>query len=235
MKTQKLLLCVVVFAMVSCSSTKTLKFTKKPDDIAKTPALKEFLAENKTPKVVLRVSDDTYLVTEDENVDYLYNAIENQLLKSGFIVRDRQLFNQIIGNEENNIDYQKLKEKSDTELIIELIKINPSILYETNKYYDKNNNEKVEKGAKRKRYGASIEFKIVMINTNEFAGVYKFNYTPCVEGCVISKSFKDLKKQAKETKQKRKDGERGYEGVEKDVLEEFVKNATKQLVEEMRE
>ena len=227
-----LLLLLLVF--FNCTSTKTLRFTKKADDIVKTSALKNFLTENKTPKVVLRVSDASYVVTEDENVDYLYNAIENQLLKSGFVVRDRQLFNQIIGNDENNIDYQKLKEKSDTELIIELIKINPSILYETNKYYDKNNKEKVEKGAKRKRFGASIEFKIVMINSNEFAGVYKFNYTPCVEGCVISKSFKDLKKDAKEAKQKKKEGEVGYEGVEKDILEEFVKNATKQLVEEMR-
>ncbi len=29
--------------------------------------------------------------------DYLYSVIENQLLASGFIVRDRQLFNQSYG------------------------------------------------------------------------------------------------------------------------------------------
>ena len=148
---------------------------------------------------------------------------------SGFIVRDRQLFNQIVENEDNNIDYKQLKDKSDTELIIELIKIDPSILYETNKYYDNKNNEKVDKYKKRRRYGASIEFKIVMISTNEFAGVYKFNYTPCVEGCVISTSYKD---QIYERNKKK--GEKGYEGVEKNILEDFVKNATKQLVDEMR-
>ena len=234
---KKLILFLILPFFIGCSSTKILKFTKKPDDIVKTTSLTNFLKDNKNPKVVLRVPQNAYTVTEserneayfEENQDYLYNAIENQLLSSGFIVRDRQLFNQIVENEDNNIDYKQLKDKSDTELIIELIEIDPSILYETNKYYDNKNNEKVDKFKKRRRYGASIEFKIVMISTNEFAGVYKFNYTPCVEGCVISTSYKD---QIYERNKKK--GEKGYEGVEKNILEDFVKNATKQLVDEMR-
>jgi hypothetical protein len=230
---------MALFINVSCSSSKTLKFTQKNDDIVKTETLKEFLMNNKNPKVVLRIPQSTFTVTEaenknsqSENYDYLYNAIENQLLASGFVVRDRQLFNQIIGNDDNNIDYKKLKEKSDTELIIELTKLNPKILYETNKYYDKSNNEKVDKYHKYKKYGASVEFKIVLINSNEFAGVYRFNYTPCVDGCVISKSFKDIKKEAKLFKKK---GINSYEGVERDVLEEFIKDATKKLVTQMRQ
>lgn len=234
MKIQKLLLfLIVVFAMVSCSSTKNLKFTQKSDDIVTTQSLKSFLSTTKNPKVVLRVNESSVNVTEDENNDYLYNAIENQLLASGFIVRDRQLFNQIIGNKENNIDYKKLKEKSDTDLIIELTKLDPKILYETNKYFDKNDKEKVENSYMYKRYGASVEFKVVMINTNEFAGVYKFNYTPCstYKGCSISKSLSQLQK---ERKKKINKNEEGYEGVERDDLEVFIKDATKKLVEEMR-
>ncbi|WP_188650411.1 hypothetical protein [Yeosuana aromativorans] len=222
----------------SCSSTKTLKFYQKPDDIVKTESLKQFLNNNKSPKVVLRIPQTSYSVTEtdkkdlqSENFDYLYNAIENQLLASGFIVKDRQLFNQIIANDGNNINYQKLKEKSDTDLIIELTKLDSQVLYQTNKYYDKNNNEKVEKYGNRKKYGASVEFKLVLINSNEFAGVYRFNYTPCVDGCVISKSYKDIKKELKLFK---KNGTKPYEGVEKDVLEDFIKSATIKLVKEMR-
>ena len=217
--------------LASCSTSKTLRFTQKSDDIVKTETLKDFLANNKKPKVVLRVNDASMIVTEGENNDYLYNAIENQLLASGFIVRDRQLFNQIIGNDENNIDYEKLREKSDTDLIIELTKLNPQILYETNKYYDKNNREKIDNYFTYKRYGASVEFKVVMISTNEFAGVYKFNYTPCVDGCIISKSMSELQK---ERKKRFKDGVDGYEGVEKDELELFIKDATRKLVTEMR-
>lgn len=232
MKKSTILLSIsLVLLSFNCSSSKTLRFSKKADDIVKTESLKDFLSKNKNPKVVLRVNDASYAVTEDENIDYLYNAIENQLLASGFKVRDRQLFNQIIGNDDNNIDYQKLKEKSDTDLIIELTKLDSKVLYETNKYYDKNNNEKIESYGSRKKYGAAVEFKLVLINSNEFAGVYKFNYTPCVKGCVISKSFKDMKKELKLFKKK---GVKPYEGVEKDILEDFIKNATTKLVTEMR-
>ncbi len=232
MKITKLItLSIIIITFFSCSSTKTLKFTQKSDEIVNTNSLTEFLAKNKNPKVVLRVKNSSINITENENNDYLYNAIENQLLASGFIVRDRQLFNQIIGNNNNNVDYKKLKEKSDTDIIIELTKLKTKIKYKTDKYYDKKDTEKVEKNFSYKRFGASVEFKIVLINTNEFAGVYKFNYTPCVEGCVISLSTKEILKQRKKLQ---KEKEKGYEGVERDELEIFMKSATKKLVKAMR-
>lgn len=215
-----------------CSTSKTLRFSNKQDDIVNTESLRDFLNSNKNPKVVLRVNTSSYTVTEDENIDYLYNIIENQLLASGFVVRDRQLFNQIIGNEENTVDYEKLKDKSDTDLIIELTKLNPQVIYKTNKYFNKNGDERIESSFIHERYGASVEFKVILINSNEFAGIYKFNYTPCVDGCVISKSLKEL---TKERKAKEKEEKKGYEGVEKDELEIFIKDATQKLVAEMRD
>jgi hypothetical protein len=71
----------------------------------------------------------------------------------------------------------------------------------------------------------------VSIANNEYAGMYKFKYTPCTEGCVISKSFKDIRKELKELE---KQEEEPYIGVEKDELEVFIKDATKKLVAEMR-
>lgn len=220
-----------MIALSGCSSSKTIKFTPKADEIVKTESLKQFLSASKNPKVVLRVNQSANTLTETENNDYLYNAIENQLLSSGFTVRDRQLFNKIIGNNDNNIDYQKLREKSDTDLIIELTKLDPQILYTTNKYYDNKGNEKVNTSVRHERYGAEVEFKVILIDTNEFAGVYEFNYTPCEEGCVVSKSFKELRKEGIRNK---KDREEGYEGVERNELEDFIKDATKKLVAEMR-
>lgn len=225
---------ILLFATIlflSCSTSKTLRFTANENEIYTTEKLSSFLAQNKKPKVVLRVSNTSTNLTDQENIDYLYNTIENQLLKSGFIVRDRQLFNQIAGNDSNNIDYQKIKEKSDTDLIIELTKLDPSILYKTNKYYNKNNKEKIEDYKTYERYGASVEFKVVTIDNNEYGGVYKFNYAPCTEGCKISSSYKEQRKQYK---RKQKEDKEAYEGVEQDALEEFIKNATKNLVDEMR-
>jgi hypothetical protein len=231
MRSKLLIACLTVCFFSSCSSTKTIKFSDKENDVFTTDNLKEFLEENKSPKVVLRVPDASQNTTAQESVDYLYNSIENQLLASGFVVRDRQLFNQIIGNDNNNIDYEKLKEKSDTDLIIELTKLDPSILYETNTYYDKKDRKKTETEGTYEEYGASVEFKVVSIKNNEYAGMYKFNYTPCTDGCVREKSFKDLRKELKEMKKR---DEEPYEGVEKDVLEDFIKDATKKLVAEMR-
>lgn len=231
MKLKLLFSAVVVCLFVNCSSTKTIKFSDKEPDVYTTDNLKTFLDKNKRPKVVLRVPDASQNTTSQESVDYLYNSIENQLLASGFVVRDRQLFNQIIGNDNNNIDYEKIKEKSDTDLIIELTKLDPSIVYETNTYYDSKDKEKTETEGTYERFGASVEFKVVSISNNEYAGMYKFNYTPCIDGCVISKSFKDLRKELKEL---RKKDEESYEGVEKDILEDFIKDATKRLVAEMR-
>jgi len=231
MKKHYYLLALSCLLLTNCAVTKTLKFSQKEDDIVRTESLKDFLNENKNPKVVLRVNESSMNVTEGDNNDYLFNAIENQLLSSGFIVRDRQLFNQIIENDENNIDYKQLKEKSDTDLIIELTKLNPQVMYETNKYYDQKNRERIEMSYSYQKYGASVEFKVVMINSNEFAGVYKFNYTPCTNGCVISKSMSELRR---EREKKANDDKKGYEGVERNELEVFIKNATKQLVTEMR-
>lgn len=232
MKNTYFFIIAISFLLSSCSTTKTIKFTQKPNEVQTTEVLSVFLSKTKNPKVVLRVKETSNNVTDKENNDYLYNAIENQLMASGFIVRDRQLFNQIIGNNENNLNYENLNKKSDTDLIIELTKLDRSVLYETNRYIDSKGSERTDDlSGPFQRYGATVQFKVVLIKNNQFAGLYDFNYTPCVEGCIITKSFQDMKE---EMKRLRKQGVQPYEGVEKNELEEFIKTATKNLVSEMR-
>lgn len=222
----------VGFFLTSCTSTKTIKFTQKPNEVQTTDVLSAFLSKSKNPKVVLRVKETSNNVTDKENNDYLYNAIENQLMASGFVVRDRQLFNQIIGNNENNLNYENLNKKSDTDLIIELTKLDRSVLYETNKYYDAKGNEKADQfNGPFKEYGATVEFKVVLIKNNQFAGLYDFNYTPCIDGCTVAMSLKEI---SENMRKRKKMGVQIYEGVEKNALEEFIKSATRNLVQEMR-
>jgi hypothetical protein len=223
----------IALLMVGCgapaSVSRTVKFSPKNDEITTTPSLKEYLTTNPNPKIVLRtisrVSTDN--VTEKEKNNYLYNAIESELLKSGFVVRDRQLFDKIVTNSDNNNNYENLKEKSDTDLIIELTHLDRSIVYQTNKYYDNKGREKTSSVLSTKTfYGATIEFKVIMINTNEFAGIYKFNYVPCVNGCNYGPTKRPTRRELDEMK--------SFEAVEEDRLIEFVKKATNQLVSEMR-
>jgi hypothetical protein len=231
---KKYLILLIIPMMFGCSSTKILKFSQKPNEVTTTESLKSFLANNKSPKVVLRTDKTSSNLTDNQSNDYLYSVIENQLLASGFIVRDRQLFNQVIANNDNNIDYKKLKDKSDTELIIELTKLEGDIEYETNKYYNKKDQEKVEKSVTHKRAGAVVEFKIVLFELNDLAGIYKFHYTPCVDGCIIEVSDKDKKKAQKRKKNQKPEGFEVVFGIEDNVMEEFLKSATKRLVSEMR-
>lgn len=230
MKNFLLVLIAIVFVS-SCTSTKSIKFSQKENDIYTNQNLKSFLAKHKNPKVVLRVPLTSATITDKDDNAYLYNAIENELLSSGFVVRDRQLFNQIIGNNENNINYAKLKQKSDTELIIELSQLKNNVLYETNKYYDANGREKVENEITHDKYGALVEFKVIIVESNEYAGLYRFNYTPCTEPCTVSLSPKDYEKMLKNLKT---EGPNPFEGVEKNLMEEFIKDATQKLISEMR-
>lgn len=221
--------------LVNCSSIKLLKFPDQENEIFPSENLKTFLKNNKSPKIVLRTSINKEeiiqggnKITETDNRNYLYDAIEKELLKQGFTVRDRQLFNQVVSNKENNVDYSKLKEKTDTDLIIELSKLDTEILYETNKYFT----AKGKNGLLQyiyKRYGAIVEFKVIIMSNNEFAGTYKFNYSPCssISPCEINEDFDKKWKNILK-------GKEAYESIEKNQLENFIKNATKQLVESMR-
>ncbi|MCB0745962.1 MAG: hypothetical protein KDC90_00730 [Ignavibacteriae bacterium] len=221
-------LIVLSFLFFGCS-TKYIKFVPSDNEIYTTDRLSSFLNVNKNPKVVLRTPAISSQTTEEEDISYIYSAIEKQLLSDGFVVRDRNLFNQVVSNNQNTVDYAQLKTKTDTDLIIELIKLDTEVIYETNQYStDRGKSGLLDKPYKQ--YGAAVEFKVVLIDNNEFAGTYKFNYAPCSKGlgCEINESFKDRMKRIEKKKE-------GYVTVEKDILEEFIRNATAKLVSDMRE
>ena len=227
---KKIVTILGIALLASCSSNKYVKFSKMSDEINPSSNLISFFKNNPHPKVVVRANTSSADVTESTNNNYLYDVVEKVLLKNGFIVRDRQLFNKIISNDENTIDYSKLKSKTDTDIIIEVNKLNREKLYETNKFYnDKGNEGKL--GNPFKINGAEVEFKVTLIKDNEFAGTYKFNYTPCSidSGCKIDGKFDEKWKKIKKGKEKET-----YEVVQTSVMEEFMKNATEKLVESIK-
>lgn len=224
-----LILLVAGATLVSCSPTKFVKFTNA-DEIYHSDKLKSFLNENNSPKIVLRtnVGNVGENGTGSANT-YLYDEIENEFLRQGFVVRDRQLFNQVASNEENNKDYAKLKEKTDTDLIVQLSRLDTNVLYETNKYYTAKGKEGLLPYYYRK-YGATVEFRVVSVANNELAGIYRFNITPCTSEtpCQLL-SAKAYKKYLEE-----KNKPKAHEGVETNEMEVFIKSATKQLVKTMK-
>lgn len=259
MKTLLLSICLL-FTLSSCA-TKFVKFTEKGNDVFPSENLRKFLKNTPAPKVVIRTTDQrtkvvsgtysekskafgnshsfgssafgnsmgtaNYIETEI-SYENLYNVMEREFMRNGFVVRDRQLFDQIVSNNDNTADYSKLKEKSDTDIIVEVSRIDMDVLYETNKYYTDKGREGVM-NYDYKRYGTSIEFKVILIENNELAGTYTFNYTPCNEKypCIINEKFEENWRKAKK-------GKIGYERVEQNQVEEFVKFATNHLIQTMR-
>ncbi|WOC51288.1 hypothetical protein BPO_0641 [Bergeyella porcorum] len=235
-----ILFILVALSMIRCTafsgvSEKTVYIEKVPDEINTTKALKSFLIKNKSPKVVLRVNNSRNKLTENENVEALYSIIEKELMANGFDVRDRQLFNQIVENKDNTINYENLYKKTDTDLIIELMEMSTNVPYSTNIYKDQGTGELKTTTFPYKTQGRSIEFKVIIIKTNQFAGSYKFNFTPCMDGCVLQSAIPSFKELRKQNKYRKNDTPTGYTIVHsKKENEDFVRESTQKLISAMR-
>jgi hypothetical protein len=186
-----LFMAISAFVLISCSPTsRVITYPKKADEVFANNNLKTFFKNNPSPTFVLRVPNSNDKATsntassKDNNI--LFNTIEKELLKQGFSVRDRGLFNEII-NKSGSTDYSKIKDLTNTDLILEVVNIDPAVIYTTNKVTKVSNKKQItEVGAiDYKRNGASIEFKLITVKNNEIAGIYKYNYQPCPNGCAI--------------------------------------------------
>ncbi|MDB5132198.1 MAG: hypothetical protein JWR02_1947 [Mucilaginibacter sp.] len=219
------LLFIVCLLIFSCSSIRMIKYQKQSDDVFANHNLKEYLKSNASPKIVLRVPNTNDKATSNtvinQNNNVLYNAIEKELLKEGFNVRDRGLFNEII-DKSKSTDYTKIGEETNTDLILEVVSIDPSVMYSTNKITIVSGEKSTDQVQQidYKKSGASVEFKLILVKNNEIGGNYKFNYTPCSEGCPLTDWSYNKKSRQLELK----------ETVAVHALEEFITKCTQDLI-----
>ena len=159
----------------------TFTLSPRPDEIFAKPALAKILAVDKALAVVLRVPVSGEKVTADQQQvnGLLYNTIEKELAKSGYQVRDRALFSKVI--DQGQLDYTKIGQLTDTDLIIELVRYQ-SEPYSATEYKDSSGVTKPAKPA-IKFAGTAIEFKVVSVRENDFVGSYVFRTVPCTDGC----------------------------------------------------
>ncbi len=156
----------------------TLQFDKKQADLQSSDQIKSFIKSNPQPTIVLKVpitKDDTASSRSSAYYNYL---IEKELVKSGFKVKDANLFNEVI-KKSSSSDYNKLKEITGVDLILELVTIKKDIRYYTDRFYTNKGEERLLNDYSISRYGAIIEFKLVLLGTNEYVGTYTFYYSPC--------------------------------------------------------
>ena len=229
---KKILTFLAILSVSACGVTKIVKYPKQDDEIIINANLKKLFKENAAPAIVLRVPNNSDKVTSQstnsKDITILYNSIEKEFLKSGFVVRDRGLFNELV-SKSNSTDYSKIKELTETDLILEVVNIESAVLYTTNKVTERNKSGRektIIMPTSYLGYGASIEFKVVIVKKNEIAGNYKFNYNPCTEdGCLISTYRRKGKSKEFEL----------IETITTNSLETFIRKCAQDLVRSFRD
>lgn len=223
----------ISFLLLSCSSgRKIIKYPTVPDETYANPNLRKFFKENSNPNIVLRVPNNNDKATSNtstnKNNDILYSAIEKELLRENFSVRDRGLFNELLSKSQTS-DYSKIKELTNTDIILEVVNIDPAILYSTNKVTVVGTKKETEQigNVDYRQKGASVEYKVILVKNNEIAGTYKYNYKPCPNGCELTTFRFTGKNSNKKVELK--------ETVEINTMEDFLKHTTQQLISSFRQ
>ena len=240
----KYLFIIGIFTLLlnSCALNKGyVQYNDKPDDIVTTESLKEFIKKNPNPIVVVRAPNASNSMTELDQNDQLYNVIEKELLKGGFNIKDRSLFNKVIESK-TNLSYQELYELTKTDLILELVNIDDNVHYNTNVIYTSEQEKVVSDEYNITRLGANIEFKIIYLKENKLIGSYSFNYSPCTSNnndCRCAVAYKknpfnpdyDILPYYNYCK----NGETvAYDRVQQDQINEFVKIGINEFLNQLK-
>ena len=168
------------------------KFDPKSDDLFAKESLKELIKKNKNTTIVVRnlaLNYNGVSISGGDASSSLINILEKVFTKNEFIVRDRALFEKSF-NQSGATDYSKMKDLTDTDLILELVGIS-NIPYVTNTYYSKGRVKKIPTLNDPLNYsGIKIELKIIKVKENNIVGTYTFYDTPCKDGCNVYKYVK---------------------------------------------
>lgn len=245
------LIFIIAVVVQSCSIYKidnvegTVKYTPKRDDVFTSSSFREYIRKTKSPSIVLRVpnSENSVLNESVYGSSNVYSAIEKELMKANFSVRDRALFNEILSKGQTT-DYSKIRDKTDTDLILEVIESSP-IKLSTNQYTDKKGRDKTA-NFPITYYGFKVEFKIINIKDNSVAGNYTFYYTPCLNGCtniyyangeVRPINYKDRRSSLQKMQDdiNRQQNPKAYEyRFDRNRVYEFYKHSTQRLISEIK-
>ena len=185
----------------ACDTTKvskgTIVVTKVPkNETVVQPELCEFLKNKPKPSIVLRVpmTKEDVTTTEAGKIDKyssVYGRIERELMKAGYIVRDRSLLNEVLASGKN-VSYQEIGEKIQTDIILEIISIaersidKNSFDIQTEYKYPRSyqvmhEDTDIEKDLKShvNIINYVIDCKIILVKSGTTVGMSTFNYCNC--------------------------------------------------------
>jgi len=234
-KNKILLILALLLILSSCQQKGYVLFTKKQNEIINSQDLKDFLNTHKNPSIVLRAPNISSTIAESEYNRMIYNTIEKELLNSGFNVRDRTMFSEVL-KRKSDLSYSEIYKITKTDLILELTNIDTSVEFTTNKIYTEENQEKVYDYYSVTRVGATIEFKLILLYENKLVGSYTFNYTPCTSNngdcrCAIAYKPTSLNQYYNYCKNNEKIA---YENMDYNEVNEFVKLGIREFINQIK-
>ena len=194
MKSKLLLFSIAIILLSLTQSCRlqfgTLQFDAKQADMLSSDELVTFIRNHPKPTIVVRTKETNDSIIAKTNAYYNY-LMEKELVKSGFKVKDAELFSKT-AEKANVEDYKRLNVITGVDLILELVRIKKDVPYTTEIFYTKNNEKRELNNYQISRNGAIIEFKLVLVGNNKAEGLYTFYYTPCSSksnngdcGCIL--------------------------------------------------
>ncbi|MBU4352842.1 MAG: hypothetical protein KJ939_07240 [Nanoarchaeota archaeon] len=183
MRFTKIAAAVLLTAVLSSCNTQYLGNIKTTvgasDEIVSTPELKNMLQVIPKPKIVIRVTNPPNAVTEADRFNVYINEIEKVFVQKGYTVRDRALLENLMRS--GNIDYKGIKDKIDTDLIIDILALNFDNTTVFHTFFNKTT-QKEESFATALTYVecgvATLECRVTIVNQGQLGGVFTLRISP---------------------------------------------------------
>jgi hypothetical protein len=122
MRIKAFALAAILLAASACMVPTTIVY-QLDSDVSLKASWKDYIAQNPSPKIVLRVPGNPKDITQAEMIqnESLYNDIEKRLLQGQFTVRDRSLLNEVLVRAGKELSYSEIGRKIDTDIILEIV------------------------------------------------------------------------------------------------------------------
>jgi hypothetical protein len=148
-------------------------------EIVITPELKKLLQDIPMPKIVIRIPSPPSNVTEADKFNSYINIIEKMFVQQGYTVRDRALLENLMKS--GNVDYRSIKDKIDTDLIIDILALRFDGTTAVRTFFNKTT-QKEELFATQQTYVecpvASLECRVTIVDRGQLGGLFTLRTSP---------------------------------------------------------
>ena len=147
-------------------------------EIVLAPELRALIAEIPKPKIVIRVPNPPANVTEADRFNSYINVIEKEFVQQGYTVRDRALLQTLVAG---NSDYKAIKERIDTDLIIDVLALHFDGTVAVHKFFNKTTGAE-ESFATEATYiecpVAILECRVTIVDRGQLGGLFTLKASP---------------------------------------------------------